>query len=93
MAAAGSTPSPKPPGELPGPGSTTRKARGIEVSATKIFLFGLILLFLWFFYSIWTQDVTVTLGTIKLQWQMGWTIVAVFSLGFALGKIPFRLRM
>lgn len=93
MSAAGSPLAPKPSGELPGSDQPKAKARGVEVSFTKIFLFGLILLFAWFFYSIWTDTVTIPLGTMSLQWQLGWILMTVFSLGFALGKIPFRLRM
>ena len=93
MAAAGLTPVPKPSGELPGAVPPKPKRRRIDVSITKLFLIGLILLFLWFFFALWTQPVTIPLGTMNLQWQLGWTLMAFFSLGFALGKIPFRLRM
>ena len=86
-------PTPKPPGELPGSAPPSRKRWGIDVSVTKIFLVALVLLFAWFFYSIWTQTVNIPLGTMTLQWQMGWILMTAISFGFALGKIPFRLRM
>lgn len=89
---AGPSGPPAPKGELPGPKGKD-KGRGVTIRFTTIVLAAVVLAFLYVFLSIWTQSVTVRLGPTELSWQVGWMMLAVFSMGFALGKVPFRLGL